>query len=42
MQARDELEVSICHSLGEVAASDWDALGAGAYPFTRHAFLHGL
>lgn len=37
-----DLRVSVSHSLSEVPAADWDALGADAYPFTRHAFLHGL
>ena len=36
------LRVSVTHSLGEVSASDWDALGDSSYPFTRHSFLHGL
>ena len=37
-----ELSVSVTHSLGEVSAADWDALGDSSYPFTRHAFLYGL
>jgi len=37
-----ELRVSITHSLGEVPAAAWDALGDHSYPFTRHCFLHGL
>ena len=36
------LRVSVTHSLGEVSASDWDALGDSSYPFTRHCFLYGL
>ncbi|MCP4983588.1 MAG: N-acetyltransferase [Gammaproteobacteria bacterium] len=36
------LQVSVTHSLGEVPAADWDALGDKSYPFTRHCFLHGL
>ncbi|TNF89075.1 MAG: N-acetyltransferase [Gammaproteobacteria bacterium] len=42
MPAPDELKVSISHTLGDVPVDDWDALGSGAYPFTRHCFLHGL
>jgi predicted N-acyltransferase len=42
MLAFDELRVSVTHSLGEVPAGDWDALGERSYPFTRHAFLYGL
>jgi hypothetical protein len=42
MEARDQLEVSVSHSLGEVEPADWDALGTGSYPFTRYCFLHGL
>ena len=42
MNAETNLEVSITHSLGEVPAEDWDRLGQPHYPFTRHAFLHGL
>jgi uncharacterized protein len=38
----DELRVSVTHSLSEVPAADWDLLGDTSYPFTRHAFLHGL
>jgi len=37
-----ELQVSVTHSLSEVPAADWDALGDRSYPFTRHCFLHGL
>ncbi len=37
-----ELRVSVSHSLSEVAAADWDELGDGSYPFTRHCFLYGL
>lgn len=37
-----ELSVSVTHSLGEVDAAAWDALGDTSYPFTRHCFLHGL
>jgi len=36
------LKVVVSHSLAEVNASHWDSLGAGDYPFTRHAFLYGL
>lgn len=36
------MQVSVCHSLSEVGEADWNALGAGDYPFTRHAFLYGL
>ena len=42
MAALAELEVSIVQSLAEVGADEWDALGRGSYPFTRHAFLRGL
>ncbi len=38
----DEPRVSVTHSLNDVPAAAWDALGRGDYPFTRHAFLHGL
>ena len=34
-------QTRILESIGEVAASDWDAL-AGVQPFVRHAFLHAL
>lgn len=34
--------VSVSHSLSEVPAAQWDALGDGDYPFTRHTFLYGL
>ncbi len=37
-----ELHVSVTHSLSEVPAVDWNALGDTSYPFTRHSFLHGL
>ena len=37
-----ELRVSVTHSLSEVPAADWDALGERSYPFTRHCFLYGL
>lgn len=42
MTAPAELAVSIVQSLAEVGAEEWDALGRGAYPFTRYAFLRGL
>ena len=42
MTAPDDLTVSIVQNLGEVSATEWDALGRNAYPFTRHCFLHGL
>lgn len=38
----DDLRVSLSHSLSEIPAADWDALGSRSYPFTRHAFLYGL
>ncbi len=38
----DELRVGIVNTLDEVNPADWDALVQGNYPFTRHAFLHGL
>ena len=37
-----ELRVSVSHSLAEIPAQDWDALGSGNYPFSRHCFLYGL
>ncbi|MDH3220156.1 MAG: GNAT family N-acetyltransferase [Gammaproteobacteria bacterium] len=37
-----ELGVSVTHSLSDVPAEEWDALGDGSYPFTRHCFLYGL
>ena len=37
-----ELSVSVSHSLSEIPAAQWDALGSVDYPFTRHCFLHGL
>ena len=36
------MQVSICHSLSEIAESEWNSLGRADYPFTRHAFLYGL
>ena len=36
------MQVDICNSLTDVNVSDWDSLGDPDYPFTRHAFLHGL
>ncbi len=36
------MQVTVCHSLSEVAESDWDVLGKPDHPFTRHAFLYGL
>ena len=36
------MQVTVCHSLSEIAESDWDALGKPDHPFTRHAFLFGL
>ncbi len=38
----DDWRVSASHSLSEIDAGAWDALGQPDYPFTRHAFLHGL
>ncbi len=38
----DGLRVSVTHTLNDVSPADWDALVSGAYPFVRHAFLHGL
>ena len=37
-----ELRVSVTHSLSEIGADAWDALGERSYPFTRHCFLRGL
>ncbi len=42
MSDSGELRVSIQNSLAEVPTLEWDALGSGNYPFTRHAFLLGL
>ncbi len=36
------MQVNVCHSLSEIAETDWDALGKPDHPFTRHAFLFGL
>jgi len=36
------LKVSVYHSLSEIDEFAWDSLGDSSYPFTRHAFLHGL
>jgi len=36
------LKVVVSHSLAEINPADWDSLGEGDYPFTRHAFLYGL
>ena len=36
------MKVSVYHSLSEIDESAWDSLGEANYPFTRHAFLHGL
>lgn len=36
------MQITVCHSLAEIAEADWDALGKPDYPFTRHAFLYGL
>lgn len=36
------MQVTICHSLSEIDAEQWDRLGKPDYPFTRHAFLYGL
>ncbi|HEY5740142.1 MAG TPA: GNAT family N-acetyltransferase [Gammaproteobacteria bacterium] len=37
-----ETRVGVSHSLSEIPAAQWDALGEAGYPFTRHAFLYGL
>lgn len=37
-----ETRVGVTHSLSEIPAAQWDALGDGGYPFTRHDFLYGL
>src|SRR5215475_1508670 len=49
MQSREPvagqaLRIRVLSSIGEVAAASWDACagGAGANPFTRHAFLAAL
>src|SRR5499427_4528552 len=49
MQSRESvagqaLRIRVLSSIGEVAAASWDACagGAGANPFTRHAFLCAL
>src|SRR5215475_2229363 len=49
MQSREPvagqaLRIRVLSSIGEVAAASWDACagGAGANPFTRHAFLSAL
>lgn len=36
------MQVSVCHSLSEIAESEWDALGQPDHPFIRYAFLYGL
>lgn len=36
------MQVTVCHSLSEIAESEWNALGKPDHPFTRYAFLHGL
>ena len=36
------MQVSVCHSLSEIAEADWNALGKPDHPFTRYAFLYGL
>src|SRR5215472_8361769 len=38
------LRIRVLRSIGDVGAADWDACagGAGANPFTRHAFLFAL
>ena len=38
----EQTRVGVSHSLSEIPAAQWDALGDGGYPFTRHAFLYGL
>ena len=37
-----DFTVSVGASLDEIPAGEWDALGVGSYPFTRHCFLLGL
>jgi len=39
---KDELRVSVTHSLSDIPAEAWDRLGNTSYPFTRHCFLYGL
>jgi predicted N-acyltransferase len=43
-QAGQDLRIRVLPAIGEVAAASWDdcAGGAGANPFTRHAFLSAL
>ena len=36
------MQLNIHNSLAEISISQWDALGNTDYPFTHHAFLHGL
>ncbi len=38
----ESTELRVSHSLSEIPQADWDALGSGNYPFTRHCFLYGL
>jgi predicted N-acyltransferase len=38
----ESTEIRVSHSLSEITIADWDALGSGNYPFTRHCFLYGL
>src|SRR5262249_9326890 len=49
MQSRESvagqaLRIRVLSSIGDIAAASWDACagGAGANPFTRHAFLSAL
>lgn len=36
------MNIKIVNSLKDIKASDWDALTSLNYPFTQHAYLHGL
>ncbi|NJD33118.1 MAG: N-acetyltransferase [Gammaproteobacteria bacterium] len=37
-----DAQAEIVERIADVRAEDWDALGPGAHPFTRHAFLAAL
>ncbi len=36
------MQVSICESITDISAADWNSLVTNNYPFVRHEFLHAL
>ena len=37
-----DIRIRVIEAIGDVAAADWNALGAAPYPFLRHEFLAAL